>query len=199
MPRRRAYLSPRSGRLIKRGARAYDHHPPRGGKKINKIPLSSPRPTAFIGHPISTTYFATSPTTLGRPTCSFHPHQPPTSATAGRKREREACVPVSGFAGAPLGGGGARGREIEGERRRTRALLSRSREKQPWCAPSPRSPAARFAPSSEPWLSSACQLVPWRRDGTVVVPGITLLFSFSSPFPPLSSLVRETCARSGYR
>lgn len=59
----------------------------------------------------------------------------------------------------------------------------RSREKQPWRGPSPPSAsAARLAPSSEPRLSSACQLVPWRRDGTVVVLG-TRCFRPPSPSP----------------
>lgn len=147
-------VSPRSGRLIKR-ARVYashNHHhhlppPPSarawGGKKINKIP--SLRATAFIGHPISTTYFATSTfpppllpprsaTLLGRPTCSFHPHQPRLATGRGA----EASVPVSGFAGAPPGGGGARGREIE--RERTRALLSDRERNNRGAAPRPPPP-----------------------------------------------------------
>lgn len=76
-------VSPRSGRLIKRARvhASHNHHrlppppsaPAWGGKKINKIP--SLRATAFIGHPISTTYFATS--TFPPPPPLGHPPRPP--------------------------------------------------------------------------------------------------------------------------
>lgn len=123
---------------------------------------------------------------------------PPPAASATGRGGRGRSVPAHGFAGAPLGGGGARGREIE--RERTPCAPLRSREKQPWRGPPPPAPlssatAARLAPSSEPRLSSACQLVPWRRDGTVVALA-TRCFRPPSP-PPLLPPVRETCAARG--
>lgn len=81
-----------------------------------------------------------------------------------------------------------------------RALLSDRERNNRGAAPRPPPPpssatAARLAPSSEPRLSSACQLVPWRRDGTVVALA-TRCFRPPSP-PPLSPPVRETCAARG--